>query len=101
MSFVQWKFKSKIIKSLNLKLTGSFPHFVGFLHGGFVFYFTRMPDACPEDGFLDDRIFQAIEKSLERVDGTFHELAVFLRRANDEVELLVLHLRVQAAATVD
>lgn len=77
------------------------PHLPGLRHRRLAFDFAPLPGASAIDDTLECCAFEAVEKSLERVDGPFHQLHVVLGCRKDDVELLVADFEVADAASVD
>ena len=83
------------------RLADSFPGFVGFAHGRFAGYLSRVPDACAVDDASDGRAVQTVEKALKRVDRAQHLPAVVFGSRYDEPELFVFQFGVTSATAVD
>lgn len=75
-------------------------HFVGLGQFGVALYLAHVPYAAAEDGALHRRVLQTVEKSHEVGHDAVHNRVVVFGGRGYEVKLLVLHLRVGAAAAV-
>lgn len=74
---------------------------ISLLHRRIAFDLPGMPYPQAVHYTFDRCSVETIEKSLERIDRSLYFLLVVFGRRNDKVKFLVLHLCIEAAATID
>lgn len=75
-------------------------HKVGLFHCRLMFHIACMPYSCCQQSASYGGIVQTIKESLKRVYSTQHVFTVTVCRCGYEVEFLVVHFGITAAATV-